>query len=105
MAEHAFELVKNRAEELSGLIDGELYADAAKKLAQLDTAIRTLTSADIAQLSQEEQRFLFQLAEWLTDHDLTLHQRKRQLMDAIAPLNANSALKPTRQYQGKSSNG
>ncbi len=105
MAENKLQKVRVQADKLSELIDNERYEDAGSVMDELDAAIRTLTRDDLVSLSEQQQAYLYGLANWLTDNNGDMASRSQQLINTIAPLNANSPLKANKKYQVKSSNG
>ena len=105
MVESKFDLLKARASKLSELIETEQYEDAKNQMEQLDTALRALTRDELASLDESQRDYLYKLATQLVDREGEMRERKTRLMDVIAPLNANSTLKPSTQYQDKRSNG
>ena len=105
MSDNTFDDVAVHAAALADLIEQEDYDSAINELALLSVLIRRLSHAELSDLDNDKQQYLFRLAQWLADEDGMMDKRSRQLIDIIAPFNQKSGLKANKKYQGKRSDG
>ena len=105
MSESNFYDVTVHAAALAELIEQEQYENAMFASEKLAKSIRRLSRSELLALSAEEQRYLYELAAWLTDEEGAMDKRSRQLIDVIAPFNQKSGLKINNKYQGKKTHG
>ncbi|MBD3585349.1 hypothetical protein HHX48_06365 [Salinimonas sp. HHU 13199] len=105
MPNNNFNDVTLHAAALAELIEQEQYDDAVSVADKLAASIRQLSQSELMALSAEQQRYLYELAAWLTDEEGAMNKRSRQLIDVIAPFNKKSELKTNNKYQGKNTHG
>ncbi len=90
--------IYNLSVELASCISDEEYEKAKQKAYLLDKQIRQLDRIALLDLNSEQIAFLHDLAHWLTDQDGMLHERSKNLIDIIAPLNDRSLLNNRNRY-------